>query len=82
MKCVFKYQDLQIFGHKLSNFDPLDVVGRGSETQRQVDENFNKIALLVIANVRFESISTDVYFFRFIVKRVSTIAGKCQAEMK
>ena len=39
MKCVPKHQDLQMFGPKLnnyntgmSNFHPLEVVGRGSET--------------------------------------------------
>ena len=26
----------------MSNFNPLKVVGRGSETQLQVDENLNK----------------------------------------
>ena len=30
---MFKHQDLQMFGH------PLEVVGRGSETQLQVGEN-------------------------------------------
>ena len=28
--------------NKMSNFQPLEVVGRGSETQPQVVENFNK----------------------------------------
>ena len=44
MTCVLKHQDLQMFSLKLntlSNFHPLDVVGRGSETQLQVDENLN-----------------------------------------
>ena len=27
----------------MSNFQPLDVVGRGSETQLQVGENLNKL---------------------------------------
>ena len=39
MKCVSKYQDLQIFVLKLNKyklFQPLDVVDRGSETQHQV----------------------------------------------
>ena len=27
----------------MSNFHPLEVVGRGSETQIQVGENFNKL---------------------------------------
>ena len=40
---MFKHQDLQMFGFKLnkymSNFQPLEVVGRGSETQHQVAEN-------------------------------------------
>ena len=53
MKCVFKLQDLQMFSLKLNkfenvwsqikknviNFHPLEVVGRGSETQLQVGEN-------------------------------------------
>ena len=42
MKGVFKREDLQIFGPKSrtsrSNFHPLQVVGRGSETQFQVGE--------------------------------------------
>ena len=42
-ECVFKHKDLEIIGHKLnknmSNFDPLQVVDRDSETQLQVDEN-------------------------------------------
>ena len=42
MQSVFKHQDLQIiFGLKLTNvshFHPLEVVGRGSETQLQVGE--------------------------------------------
>ena len=29
----------------MSNFQPLEVVGRGSETQLQVGENLNKITL-------------------------------------
>ena len=39
-----------MFGHKLNNvstFHPLEVVGRGSETQLQVGENLNKITLQV-----------------------------------
>ena len=40
---VFKNQDLQVSGPKLnkylSNFHPLEVMGRGSETQLQVGEN-------------------------------------------
>ena len=50
MKCVFKHQhdqDSQTFVLKLnkymSNFHPLEVVDRGSETQLQVDENLSKI---------------------------------------
>ena len=43
------HQDLQIFVLKLntyiiiSNFQPLEVVGRGCETQLQVGENLNKL---------------------------------------
>ena len=38
MECEFKHEDLQIFGPKLgiflmSNFNPLEVVGRCSKTQ-------------------------------------------------
>ena len=29
----------------MSNFHPLEVVGRGSETQHQVGENFKQITL-------------------------------------
>ena len=47
MNYVFKHQDLQIFVLKLNkypgNFQPLEVVGRGSETQLQVAENLNKL---------------------------------------
>ena len=46
--CV-KIEDLQIFVFKLnkntSNFQALGVVDRGSETQPQVAENFNKLLL-------------------------------------
>ena len=42
---MFKYNNLQMFGLKLnrdvSYFHPLVVVGRGSETQLEVDENSN-----------------------------------------
>ena len=44
MKWVFRHHDLQMFGLKLGKFEyfrPLEVVGRGSETQPQVGENFN-----------------------------------------
>ena len=45
MKCAFKHQYLQMYSRKsnkyLSNFHPLEVVGRGSETQLQVGENVN-----------------------------------------
>ena len=45
MKCVSKHQDLQIFILKLnlSNFQPLEVVGRGIETQLQVAEKLNEL---------------------------------------
>ena len=47
MKFVSKDQDLQICVLKLNNyicnFQPLEVVGRGSETQLQVAENLNKL---------------------------------------
>ena len=41
---MVKHQDLQMFGVTLnntSNFHPLEVVDRGSETQLQVGENLN-----------------------------------------
>ena len=41
-----KHQNLLIFVLKLnkySNVQPLEVVGRGSETQLQVGENFNNL---------------------------------------
>ena len=45
MKCVSKHQDLQLFVLKLKKnmriFYPLEVVGRGSETQLQVGEKLN-----------------------------------------
>ena len=40
------HQDLQMFGLKstnMTNFQPLDVVDRGSETQPQVVKNLNKL---------------------------------------
>ena len=49
MKCVFKHQDLQIFGFKVSKygyFFPLEVVGFGhSEIKLQVGEYLNQITL-------------------------------------
>ena len=40
MKCVFKHQDLQMFGLKLNNINPLEVVGWGSEKLLQVCGGF------------------------------------------
>ena len=51
IKCVFKHQDLQMFWLKLtniSNFHPLQVVGRGSETQLQVGENSNYLIKIIL----------------------------------
>ena len=49
MKYVSKHQDSQIFGLQLNkymgNFQPLEVVGRGSETQLQVADNLNKLRI-------------------------------------
>ena len=45
MKKVFKQQDLQKFDLKLNkyvNFPPLEIVDRGSETQFQVGDLFQK----------------------------------------
>ena len=47
-KWLFKHHDLQICGLKLnkinmSNFQPLEVVDRGSYTQPRVVENLNKL---------------------------------------
>ena len=42
MKSVFRHQDLKMFYRIITNminFHPLEVVGRGSETQLQVGEN-------------------------------------------
>ena len=44
---MFKYQDLKLFGlilnqYNVSNFQPLELVGRGSETQAQIGENLNE----------------------------------------
>ena len=44
MKCMFKHQDLQMFSLKLNRYEyvrPLEVLGRDTETQLEVDENFN-----------------------------------------
>ena len=41
---MFKHQDSQIFGLKLTNmgtFHPFEVVGSGNETQFYVGENLN-----------------------------------------
>ena len=40
----------------MSNFPPLEVVGRGSETQFQVAENFIKLA----DNVNAQQIETNI----------------------
>ena len=47
-KSVFKQQYLQMFGPKktqtiMNIFYPLEVVGRGSETQLQVGEDINNL---------------------------------------
>ena len=42
-KCVLKHQDFQMFGFNetdMGHCHPLEVVGRGSETQLQVGEKF------------------------------------------
>ena len=36
MKCVFEHTYFQMFGLNWSNFHPVEVVDRGSETQLQV----------------------------------------------
>ena len=46
---------MQMFGHKLiksymSNFHPLEVVGRGGETKLQVVEKYNLIVYKVAPN--------------------------------
>ena len=43
MKCIFTRQNLQIFVLNMSIFYPLVVVGRGGETQLQMDEKLNWI---------------------------------------
>ena len=43
---LFKHKDLKCFVSNktnASNFNPLEVVGGGSETQLQVGENLNKL---------------------------------------
>ena len=48
MKCVFKHQELLMFGLKLNKygyFQPLEVVGCVSETQRQVGEKLNYLRI-------------------------------------
>ena len=45
---VFKHQDLQMFGlkfEKKSSFHPFEVVGRGSETQLQVNDIGDEICV-------------------------------------
>ena len=42
MKCVFQHQVLRFWSTiNISNFHPLEVVGRGSQTQLQVGEKLN-----------------------------------------
>ena len=41
---MLKHQELQMFGHKLN---PLQVVGRGSETQLQVSEKIMYLNYLI-----------------------------------
>ena len=43
-KCVFKHKGWSNISLNMSNFHPLEVVGRGSETQLQVGENSNSLA--------------------------------------
>ena len=46
MECASHHQDLQILVlkfNKMSHFQPLEVVGRGSETQLQAGENLNQL---------------------------------------
>ena len=44
IKCVSEHQDLQILYYtNMSDFQPLEVVGRGSETQLQVDGKLNRL---------------------------------------
>ena len=68
MKRVSKHHHLQVFVLKLNkyeSFQPLEVVGRGSETQLQVDENLNKsnlackVLTLVMLNCFF------IFFYSF-----------------
>ena len=54
MKWLFRNQDFQIFGPNktnMSNFHPLEVVCRGSETQLQVGENYICLFSSLRANV-------------------------------
>ena len=41
MSAAFRHQDLQSLVSYMSNFHPLEVEGRGSDTQLQVGENLN-----------------------------------------
>ena len=70
LKSVCKQQDLQIVVLKLnkniSNFQPLEVVSRGSETQLQVAEILNNITL------HFKS-SRSTYVFFFFLHRFEII---------
>ena len=43
MKCVSNHQDLCSNLPNMGNFHPLEVLGRGSETQLQAVENFNEL---------------------------------------
>ena len=43
-----RFADIYAQIKQMSNFQPLEVVGRGSETQLQVGENLNKITLYAL----------------------------------
>ena len=53
MKCVSEHQDLQFLCSNLTNISicqPLEIVGRGSETQLQVGENLNQLTSRIRVN--------------------------------
>ena len=55
MSIQYTCNDLQMFSPKflanVNNFHPLEVVGRGSETQLQVGENLNKTTWGCMVNI-------------------------------
>ena len=62
---MFRHKDLQMCGN-MSNFQPLEILGLGSETQLQVGENLNINPLSPHDAFKhhFTSLKTDLIFLQ------------------